>query len=340
MSGALKLRLLGFISAIGLMIILIAWTAHSSWTRAGELRERLTAVQLESFRIADHLQQSILELNNLVQRYGTYRDAADRQHFAVASTNLDKWIDEQRPILKSEHEKEILDRINTTFDSYLSEAWQIVARVSQSSPGTPRLGDFSEFEKQSQTLLNLSLDLARAHREALNEFLADSKKSLNYLRFRLLLSLTLLLLSGGGLAYVVYRELIAPLRVKLVESQTLVERQEKLASLGMLAAGMAHEIRNPLTAIKAWLFLQQKHLPPGTAERYDKPIISDEIDRLERIVQDMLLFARPSTPQLQTIDAGQPLRDVQTLMSPQFKRSNIHVKLDELVAANMPGGPQ
>ncbi len=68
------------------------------------------------------------------------------------------------------------------------------------------------------------------------------------------------------LAIVVYREMISPLQVQLVESRQLVERQEKLASLGMLAAGVAHEIRNPLTAIKAWLYLQQKHLKPGTPE--------------------------------------------------------------------------
>ena len=98
-----------------------------------------------------------------------------------------------------------------------------------------------------------------------------------------------------------YRDLIAPLRLKLVESQSLVERQEKLASLGMLAAGVAHEIRNPLTAIKAALFLQQKGLKPGSSEAADADLVQREITRLERIVNDFLHFARPAEPEFAVV---------------------------------------
>jgi signal transduction histidine kinase len=121
------------------------------------------------------------------------------------------------------------------------------------------------------------------------------------------------------MGWVSYRDLIAPLRTKLVQSQNLLERQEKLATLGTLAAGIAHEIRNPLTSLKARLYTLDKHLQTVPAAKRDTDIISAEISRLERIVQDVLSFARPSDPQLETLDAQTMLKEVQGLMSPNLE---------------------
>jgi len=331
----MKIRLVAFIFAIAAMVILIGWTGHSSWRRTGELSEKLTGVQLESFRIADHLQQAVLELNNLVLRYGIYHETNDWANFETASTNLDGWIDQQRPILTTEKEKHILDLINTNYDFYMAAARELDARSRTNVESAMPLLEFANFETQSQRLLSLGFELATAHRESMDSFLASSKKSLGYLRVLLLVSLALLLVAAGGLAGVVYRDLIAPLRIKLVESQALVERHEKLASLGMLAAGVAHEIRNPLTAIKAWLFIQQKHLHPGSQEHEDAQVIADEISRLERIVKEFLLFAKPSEPHLVSVSASQILSEIQTLLQPQLEKSNIRLACENSISARI-----
>ena len=137
----------------------------------------------------------------------------------------------------------------------------------------------------------------------------------------------------------VYRDMIKPLQVQLVESRQLVERQEKLASLGMLAAGVAHEIRNPLTAIKAWLYLQQKHLTPGTPEYGDAELIGSEINQLRTHCSGFLQFARPLEPHF-LIPAQQSLLEVQMLLAPELARSNIELVVEEAIPAQIRVDPQ
>src|SRR5262249_28347497 len=87
--------------------------------------------------------------------------------------------------------------------------------------------------------------------------------------------------------------------------------------------------RNPLTAIKAAVFLQQKKFAPNSPEASDAELVGREIRRLERIVTEFLQFARPAEPVLGNIPAQQPLREVQAFFAPELSRKNIRLVLEE-----------
>ena len=112
------------------------------------------------------------------------------------------------------------------------------------------------------------------------------------------------------------------------QAERLLERQEKLATLGTLTAGIAHEIRNPLTSLKARLYTLEKHLQIVPAARKDTDIINAEISRLERIVRDALSFARPADPKLEPLAADTLLREVQGLMSTSLESRAVQLVVE------------
>ena len=327
MKSALKFRVALFIFGITVLVTALFWIAQSSWRQIDELRERLTSVELESFIIAEHFQKSILELNGTLIRYEIDGDKEVWKTFLTQSGDLNLWIDQQTEKCRTGTERALVRQLDGAYDEYLQAAQAMQSTNTVLTSPTETLKEYAKVKFESDKLLKLGIQLASAHRDSLQSFLAQSDTSLLHLRIALLSALGMLVLFGAGLATVIFRDMIAPLRVKLVESQALLERQEKLASLGVLAAGVAHEIRNPLTAIKARLFTQMKMLKPGTPEQTDAQVIGSEINRLERIVKDFLQFARPGDPELAGIPAGELLADAVVLMTHQLLENSVQISI-------------
>ena len=332
-----NIKLFGFVLVVILGTALLTWTTRTTWRQLEHLQREHAAVQSESFYLGVTLRSAIRSLNGKLLQFGLTKDPEVRAAFLQEATELQHWIETNRVQLAKvvplqltrrmalSSDLELLEAAEQSYREYLSQTSGVLAP----GPPPPDLatfeGIYARVQLASHDLLGLCSRLVDVQSKSFSEFLGETQSTL--LNHQRLLKLNSVLILGlaAMLAVLVYRGMIAPLRRSLSQSTRIIERQEKLASLGVLASGVAHEIRNPLTAIKFRLF-SLKRAAPGLAENEDARIIGDEIQRLERIVKDFLRFARPSEPELAPIPAERILQEVGELLRAQLERNRIRLK--------------
>jgi len=329
-----------------LALLAIGWAGYRAFRVVREV-DRVPGMfreaQQQYTRIADHLEPAVDELNRCLFRYSTYRDRRDWQTFQSKSQDLRAWIHEQRastsrskfvlvrPVGATADVASLLDAIEREFDNYQAAAYRLTVDAAGPSETQATLARL-EWVARSEEALDAIGGRARAHGEALQLFLGGSKDWFIWLRRTMWASLLALVGLGAWLGIMLYRRVVTPLHRQLIESRTIIERQQKLAHFGELAAGVAHEIRNPLTAISARLFTIQKSLAQGTTAHDDATVIREEIGRLNRIVRDFLELARPSEPRRVPLAAGTVLHEVRDLLAPEYEKQGIDLNLEAAVA--------
>lgn len=111
------------------------------------------------------------------------------------------------------------------------------------------------------------------------------------------------------------------------EQEEVLHRQDKLAAVGQLAAGVAHEIRNPLTSMKGYTeFLQLDEQDPERLEFLN--IILDEIERVNMIVEDFMVLAKPKAVELEEKNVVPVIKNVVSLLEFEARKKNVRLHLD------------
>jgi signal transduction histidine kinase len=111
----------------------------------------------------------------------------------------------------------------------------------------------------------------------------------------------------------------------LEKNRALLERSSKLAAIGRLAPAIAHEIRNPLAAIKMLIYSMLNEPDISSEKQEDLKIMTHEIERMEGFLQNFLKYARPSRPQMKEVEIVRVVRETLHLMLPRIRQHGVEV---------------
>jgi two-component system, NtrC family, sensor kinase len=131
---------------------------------------------------------------------------------------------------------------------------------------------------------------------------------------------------GGdlGVAVLQYQDLSA---IRKLEEQLV--QSEKMAAMGLFASGIAHDINNPLSGVLAFAQLAMKDVDPNSQTYADLKEIEASALRCKKIVEDLLLLAKPSTQvERSMVDLGRLVERILPSLKVQWKNAGYSVKLD------------
>ncbi len=111
----------------------------------------------------------------------------------------------------------------------------------------------------------------------------------------------------------------------LLEKDAQIRRADRLSALGQLSAGLAHEIRNPLGAIKGSAEILQDDYPPGHPKAEFFTILLREVDRLNDVVTNFLSFARPAALRFAPVEVPLVLSALEGLVSGKARANRVQI---------------
>jgi signal transduction histidine kinase len=117
------------------------------------------------------------------------------------------------------------------------------------------------------------------------------------------------------------------LHERIVGAEEQMRRSEKLSALGLLAAEVAHEIRNPLTVMKMLYHSLDLRFAADDPRQRDAQILDEKIDHMNRIVEQILDFARGTEPQVATVNVNSIIEELTLLTRHKLTQQNVQLVL-------------
>lgn len=346
-------------------LLLIGWTAFRLYEIVPGVREdrgQVVRLKSEYDEIGKYVKLSVAELHTSFTNYLQRTDLQELAHFQARGEEMLDWISAKKakwvenqfeariagqkslassalntngPIRFQTPLGSLLDQLHQSTTNYLKACRYLLQNAKQPLIESRRDVKMQAALRAKGHLLNLArqadlraemlkLALAGSQRR-----LVDLEESFQHLRWAFLLTIVAICFL---LMLAIYRSRVAQSHAVMVRQQSEHQKQEatmdKLSHFGQLAQELAHEIKQPLTAISARAYTLQKTLPVGSEEFKDAVVIRNEIKRLDKTVKDFLELAKPAEPVLEMVNAEEIVREIRDLMTLQLQQESVELKCE------------
>jgi signal transduction histidine kinase len=321
------------IPVVPISALLLAAGVWAAW-RVQYLQERVSREVQENvsaMRAAEELEILVREFRTRLEHFRTSGDRGDMEAMTAFREGVDRWLPKAERWSITPREQELTGRARRAWASLQGDMEQITRR-----PATLTPRDYDRVERLlTAELLTPVHEFLDLNEEEVEQSVAANQAAADGLVFGLLL----LGICGAGAGLAAGFWLARRFVERLEQSERAALRAEQLAALGHLAAGMAHELHNPLTTIKMLVqsALTRSEFGAGGDEGpfpvpalagHDLDIVDEEVTRLEGLVRSFLDFARPPVPERRVVEVGAVVEQTLELVAARAAAAGATVALD------------
>ncbi len=345
-----------------LLFLLVTLVMGMTWFRLSRLVEATTHLRGSDDVIVmgSQVQDDLLYLLQTQEFFDQYLSVQTWQHYFELSQRVNKLLNRARSTRiyeRAENELESLDKARREMAHVLENATYSLDPnfpVGAVSPAT--LKKIRESRSRLHQQISALMMKERENRQSLEELLHEQLDSIMETTFWVAITV---LLAGVIFALYLHRAAVAPIKslsatmreaekelsevapppgaapemLELVESfnrmtTSLNRHQKRITSMLSLAVTVAHEVRNPIAAIGTAIQAIEKGYPANGADREIFAEVLKEVYRVNNIISDLLVFARPRPVQPETFKVSELVQELQILMHPFLEGRKIGFACD------------
>ncbi len=312
---SLKTRVFIWSTVMGVLTVAIGLFAIATGRAMLEASHANLVENVSSLKYAEELEITLLDQKGYVSSYLLDGDPDWLAKLEEKKQTFEHWLDKAKAVGFTEREQVVIRQIRVLYNQFDQRRKKVIA-----------LGRQGRVPEAAQLLLrggpNLMEELYQLCEELLfiNEGLIAASERSNEHKLAWLEGVV-----WGSNVIAVLLGLLGGWLVARSVTQRLVQ-SEKLAALGQMAGLVAHEVRNPLTAINMRVHSLHEEAALSSSAQDDVRVIREEIERLERIVQSFLKLARLPQPRLQLVDIREPIERAVVVLRPIFERQGTRLE--------------